>query len=174
MSQPYYGEIRPFAFNFAPRDWSECNGQTIQVTQNTALYSLIGISFGGDGRVSFKLPDLRGRMPVHVGAVQGTMYSTGNYGGFDYVTLSQSEMPAHTHAFNATTQAATAALITSPNFSGQPGLAAQDFYNSETPDTPLAPSTISHVGGGTSHFNVQPSTALLFAISLSGLYPSRN
>jgi len=177
MSEAYIGEIRIFAGNFAPRLWATCDGQILSIADNEALFSLLGTTYGGDGRVSFGLPDMRGRLPVHQGQGSGLTYrQIGARFGSESVSLNINQLPGHTHSLQASTDAAT---------SSNP---ANDVLASQTDgDQPYAPvpaepdniqqmnsQTLTSTGGGVGHPNIMPYQALNFIISLSGLYPSRS
>jgi microcystin-dependent protein len=175
MSEPFIGEIKAVGYTFAPKYWAECNGQSMTISENGALFSLLGAAFGGNGTTNFLLPDMRGRVPVHTGTDgMGMFYQRGWYGGAEHVTISQAQMPAHTHTFYATGDAGTAGVIYTPNAQGQLAVASGNFYTSANPDTTLNSATISSTVGGSLHPNIQPTLALLYAIALEGLYPPRN
>jgi microcystin-dependent protein len=171
MSEPFVGEIRMFAGNYAPRGWAYCDGQLLAVSQNDALFSLLGTIYGGDGRTTFALPDLRGRIPIHAGAGPGlTNRSLGARGGAEKVTLTTNQLPAHSHPFQGTEQ-----LGNTPNPSGN-ALAKSttaDAYINEAPSAAMSPSAVTATGGGQSHDNMQPYLAIHFIIALWGVYPSR-
>ena len=169
MSEPFLAEIRLFGFNFPPRGWAFCDGQILPINQNQSLYSLLGTTYGGDGRSSFALPDLRGRTPIHVG--QG--HAWGQKSGSETVTLVQAQMPQHTHGFNVATAEATEQRAANSNDSVL-AQANVDMYKTGAGNTTLDPATISSVGGGQGHNNMQPTLAVRFAIALAGLFPSRN
>ena len=171
MAEPFIGEIKMFAFNFPPKNWALCNGALIAINQNQALYSLLGIQFGGDGRTNFKLPDLRGRVPLHLDLSQGI--NVGTFAGAEDVTLDVLQLPTHTHTFNASDDAATDSNI---SVDGTTTYAVADgtFYTAATNLTRQADQTCSSVGGGQAHENRQPSLTVNFSIALMGLYPSRN
>ena len=183
MSQPFYGEIRLVAYTFAPVNWAKCDGALLNISENTALFSLLGTQFGGDGRTTYALPDLRGRTPIHPGSYVDNsgsyFYSTGNVGGAETVTLTANTMPAHSHYFYGSgddNELADSSFIYRSNQTNN-GLAqntSTSFYANATPNVGLAVSSISAVGGGASHDNIQPSLSLLFTIALHGLYPPRN
>jgi len=167
MSEPFLAEIRMVGFNFAPRGWALCDGQILPINQNQSLYSLLGITYGGDGRTSFALPDLRGRVPVHIG--EGI--SLGQKGGTETVTLSAGQVPAHTHA------PVSAAGPANNNLPADSLLA----QSSQVYGAPVASSmvqmrkgTIGNAGGGAAHNNMQPYLTVNFVIALQGLFPSRN
>lgn len=172
MSDPFIATIRLVGFNFAPVDWALCQGQTLPISQYTALFSLLGTYFGGDGVNTFNLPDLRGR--VAVGQGQGTglsNYNQGQTGGAESVSLAASQAPAHTHTLMA------ASNVTTPNPGpslalGSPATAVQ-LYGANSP-TALASDSIGTFGSGTAHENRQPFLGLNYIIALAGIFPSRN
>jgi len=170
MSEPFLAEIRMVGFNFAPRGWALCDGQILPINQNQSLYSLLGTTYGGDGRTSFALPDLRGRTPIHVGASNGTSHPQGQKGGEDTHTLTTHEIPAHQHTVMATTARADAEdpsdLL--------PGVAALKTYRAPQTLAHMATEAVANAGGGQSHDNMQPYLAVNFAIALQGLFPPRN
>jgi len=168
MTTPYLGEIKLVSFNFAPRGWAFCNGQLLPINQNQALFSLLGTTYGGDGRTTFALPDLRGRMPLH----SGGEISLGQAGGEFAHTLNVNEMPNHSHrAYASVAQASTA----DPNGAllARKGRLTADAFNG-TPNTSLVPTQVSASGGSQPHENTQPYLALNFAIALQGVFPSQN
>ena len=153
------------SFAFAPKGWALCNGQLLPINQNQALFSLLGTTFGGDGRVNFALPDLRGRTPIHV----GSGHTLGEQGGAQAHTLSIAELPTHTHVVNASsTNAAT------PIPSGNVLAASNNLYASPTNLTSLNPSVVTNIGGSQAHLNMQPFLTLNFCIALQGIFPSPN
>ena len=165
MAEPFLSEIRIMSFAFAPKGWALCNGQLLPINQNQALFSLLGTTFGGDGRVNFALPDLRGRTPIHV----GSGHTLGEQGGAQAHTLSIAELPTHTHVVNASsTNAAT------PIPSGNVLAASNNLYASPTNLTSLNPSVVTNIGGSQSHLNMQPFLTLNFCIALQGIFPSPN
>lgn len=165
MSEPFLAEVRMVGFNFAPRGWAFCDGQILPISQNQSLYSLLGTTYGGDGRTSFALPDLRGRTPIHVGASHGL----GEKGGEESHTFSVAEMPQHRHAVQASSSNADA-----PIPAGNVLAAANNLYHGTTNTTGLRSGTIAPAGGGQAHENMQPFLAVSFCIALQGLFPSRN
>ena len=165
MAEPFLSEIRVFSFNFPPKGWALCNGQLLPINQNQALYSLLGTTFGGDGRVNFALPDLRGRTPIHV----GSGHTLGERGGEQAHTLSIVELPTHAHAATAISDNATVAAPT-----GNLLASGANQYAPPPPTTSLHPQTLSNVGGSQSHQNMQPFTTLTFCIALQGIFPSQN
>ena len=167
MAEPFLSEIRIMSFEFAPKGWALCNGQLLPINQNQALFSLLGTTYGGDGRVNFALPDLRGRTPIHVGGG----HTLGESGGEQAHTLSIAELPQHTHVVNGTSNAGTA-LIPSGNLLAKVNLPAY-----RAPDANLvamAPGTVTNVGGSQAHLNMQPFLILSFCIALQGIFPSPN
>jgi microcystin-dependent protein len=172
MSDQYLGEIRMFAGNYAPEGWAMCNGQLLMINQNEALYSLIGTTYGGDGQTTFALPDLQGRVPVHTGRnnVTGTVYPLGQKGGTETVTLVADQLPRHTHAVNAQSQAGTSSTPDNNYWAtGQVNL-----YASTAANGTMGSSAIGITGGNMAHNNVMPYFAVSFIIALQGIYPSQN
>lgn len=173
MSDPFVGEIRMFAGNFAPRGWAYCDGQLLAVSENDALFSLLGTIYGGDGRTTFGLPDLRGRIPVHAGSGPGlSPRRLGAKFGSEEVTLTVNQLPSHNHD----------PVKASPNPGNQPSpngrLVAQsstvDFYRDDNPLNSLNPAAVTAVGGSESHTNLMPFLCVHFIIALFGIYPSRH
>lgn len=169
MSEPFLAEVRIVGFNFAPRGWAFCDGQIMPINQNQSLYSLLGTTYGGDGRTSFALPDMRGRVPIHVGSSNGTDHREGQKSGEETHTLSAGEMPNHDHALQATSTNANTA-----NPVGNMLAAANNQYRDPSNLTEVNTATIANVGGGQAHENMQPWIAVNFCIALQGLFPSRN
>lgn len=171
MSEPFVGEIRMFAGNFAPRSWAFCDGQLLAISQNDALFSLLGTIYGGDGRTTFGLPDMRGRVPVHAGQGPGLpQRRLGAEGGQETVTLNVNSIPAHTHQLKAVDAVGTARHPEN----ALPGRSTNiDLYSGDGPDANLSASAILARGGSQPHANVQPFQCIHFIISLLGLYPSR-
>lgn len=182
MSNPFLGEIRIFAGNFNPRGWAFCAGQLLPIAQNDALYALIGTTFGGDGNVTFGLPDLRGRSVIGQG--QGpslSSYVVGQMSGTETVTLTTNQMPSHNHVLNAYNLDATAPTPGPSVALGKPGLSHTSqqelFYlntTSSTASPALAADTIMPSGGNQPHDNEAPSLVLNYIIALEGVFPSRN
>ena len=180
MSEPFIAEIRIFAGNFAPRGWAFCNGQLLPVSQNTALFSLIGTTYGGDGRSTTALPNLAGRVPMHPGRGPGlTSRRLGQTSGVEAVTLSEAQLPNHSHSVQADAQAG--GLLGGGADSKTPigshlgnTVAAGEFFATGTADTPMNASAVDNTGGSQAHNNVQPFLAINFIIALVGLYPSRS
>lgn len=176
MSEPFVGEIRMFAGNFAPRGWAFCDGQLLAVSQNDALFSLFGTIYGGDGRTTFALPDLRGRIPIHAGTGPGlSPRNLGAKAGLERVSLTVGALPPHRHAFNAVSEAGTE---TSPTGNTFAPVAAGNMYRtpSTSPALPfisLASDALANAGNGQSHTNLMPALCVNFIVSLFGVYPSR-
>lgn len=172
MAEPFVGQIKMFAGNFAPRGWAFCDGQLLAVNQNDALFSLLGTIYGGDGRTTFGLPDLRGRIPVHQGTGPGLSdRRIGSKQGVEAVTLNLNQFPSHSHPAHA----ANGGDSTSPqnNFWGtDPG--GQSGMYSPAQDQTMSPSTLSMAGGSQSHTNLQPTLCISYIIALVGVYPSRH
>lgn len=169
MSEPFLAEIRIVGFNFPPVGWAFCDGQMLPINQNQSLYSLLGTTYGGDGRTSFALPDLRGRTPVH----RSDFHRLGQRGGAETITLTAAEIAAHKHAVEATGSEADSNQVAAENVLGD---SSKDMYASPTAADAVVmrSGTIGHAGGGQAHNNMQPYTTLSYAIALKGLFPSRN
>ena len=170
MSEPFLAEIRIVGFNFAPRGWALCDGQILPINQNQSLYSLLGTTYGGDGRTSFALPDLRGRTPIHVGSSNGSGHLLGQKSGEETHTLSAAEMTNHTHRAQASNSDADNPIPAGRILGNVPS----QIYRAQAELSPMSPGTIGNVGGGQAHDNMQPYLALNFCIALQGLFPSRN
>jgi microcystin-dependent protein len=167
MAEPFLAEIRIMSFSFAPKGWALCNGQLLPINQNQALFSLLGTTFGGDGRVNFALPNLQGRAPIHV----GSGHTLGEQGGEQAHTLSIAELPTHTHVLNAS---ATDADNDTPDPALVLGKAALDLYRAPTGLAVMEPAIVANVGGSQAHLNMQPFLTLTFCIALQGIFPSPN
>jgi len=172
VTSPFIGEIRIFGFSFAPVGWALCNGQLLSISQNTALFSLLGTYYGGNGTSNFALPNLQSRVPIHMGKGSGlSLYSIGQAGGVENVTLTAAEMPVHSHSLHAEVGEATTdvanghalAKSTSPIYGNREGLLAV-----------LKAKSIGDAGDGQPHTNIQPYLTLNFCIALQGIFPSRN
>ena len=175
MTDPFLAEIRMFAGNFAPNGWALCNGQLISISQNTALFSLLGTNYGGDGRVTFGLPDLQGAAPMQQGQGPGlSNRSLGETGGVDSVTLLTSEMPAHTHQVNAVDASGDATTPTNALWaSAQLGRVGTNIYSSAAPSQMLNPLSTGITGGSQPHNNMPPYLGVTFIIALQGIFPQR-
>jgi microcystin-dependent protein len=180
MSNAFLGQITMFGGNFAPKNTALCNGQTLAIAQNQALFSLLGTTYGGNGQTTFALPNLQSRLPVHQGQGQGlSNYSLGQTSGVSSVTIDQSTLPTHTHVFSATTTNATSASIANNLLPGVPNVsnATNDFYAVEINPpglTFVSMAAAATVGGGQPHTNLMPSLCITFIIYLQGIFPSRN
>ena len=182
MSQVFIGQISMFGGNFAPRNFAFCNGQLLAISQNQALFSLLGTTYGGDGRTTFALPDLRSRLSVHVGQGPGlSNYTLGQTGGGAVETIIAATMPAHNHTLQATQTIATTATIGTSVLPGQPTVGSPPgFYAvAQAGQPPLIPqqldaATCSIAGGSQPHTNLMPSLCITFIIALQGIFPSRN
>jgi microcystin-dependent protein len=166
MAEPFLSEIRLMSFNFAPKGWALCNGQFLPINQNQALFSLLGTTFGGNGQTTFGLPDLRGRVPIHV----GSGHTLGEKGGESSHTLTISELPTHTHVANATQTVGTDNGPTSSLMLATS--TPQSIYGPATNFTPMAPATVTSIGGSQPHLNQQPFLVINFSIALQGIFPS--
>jgi microcystin-dependent protein len=163
MAEPFMGELRLMSFDFPPRGWAECNGQLLPINQNQPLFSLFGTLYGGDGRVNFGLPDMRGRVPIH----SGSGYVPGQRLGEEFHTLVQAEIPAHNHIIQASSQAGSQAA---------PTILASVANTYRTADslTPLHPETLALAGGSQPHENRHPYLVATWCVALQGIFPSRN
>src|SRR4051794_31430727 len=167
MAEPFLSEIRLMSFNFAPKGWAQCNGQLLPINQNQPLFALLGTMYGGDGRVNFALPDLRGRVPAHIGGPSGNFSVYGQRGGEVGHTLNAGELPAHTHVVGASS--ATQGGTQAPG--GKLLGGAGNAYHSTLAPVGLRPDTVANVGGSQAHLNQQPFLTLSFCIALQGIFP---
>jgi microcystin-dependent protein len=165
MAEPFLSEIRIMSFNFAPKGWALCNGQLLPINQNQALFSLLGTTYGGDGRVNFALPDLRARAPIHV----GSGHTLGERAGEQAHTLSIAELPTHTHSAQASPNVGDAVNPTNAALAS-----ASNVYRTADNLTALNPASVTNVGGSQAHLNMQPFLTLSFCIALQGIFPSPN
>jgi len=171
MGEPYVGEIRMFGGTFAPAGWAFCSGQQMPISENDTLFNLIGTTYGGDGQETFNLPDLQGRVPMHMGtAKSGTTYIEGESGGVESVTLIAQSTPIHTHALTASTAVANSNTPANQVIAQSTQRAA---YFEAGSTTNLAASAISPIGGSQPHENLQPYLCISFIISLFGVFPSQ-
>ena len=182
MSEPFIGQIQLFGFNFPPRGWAECDGQLLSISQNSALFSLLGTMYGGDGRTNFALPDLRGRVPMHNGNGPGlTSRTQGSESGNENTILTEANLPVHNHNVTATARCVTAAgdtNIAAGNVCSKDLGVSPATYSTATADADMANEAIAvqqnNIGAGTSHSNMQPYLVLNYCIALVGTFPSRN
>jgi len=174
MSEPFLGQLMIVGFNFAPRGWAFCDGQILSIAQNTALFSLLGTTYGGNGQTTFALPDLRGRVPVHAGQGPGlTDRTLGESSGQETHTLISSEMPMHNHllqAFNngGDQQNPQGNILAASNQIGE------NIYTNVNPDTTMSPQAVGLAGGSQPHNNMQPYLVLNFCIAMEGIFPPRS
>lgn len=181
MSEPFLSEIKIMSFTYAPKGWTLCNGQLLPINQNQALFSLLGTTYGGDGRVNFGLPDLRGRIPIHT----GSGFTLGERGGEQAHTVTISELPTHVHVARAVaadgdknvggitvgpTKALAQGLVSLSNNTTVPA----SIYGTGPVSQTMAPGTIANTGGSQAHLNMQPFLVLNFSIALQGIFPSQN
>ncbi len=172
MSDPLIGEIQMFAGNFPPRNWAFCDGQLLAISANTALFSLLGTTYGGDGRTTFALPDLRGRVPIHEGQGPGlSNYLIGQRGGLENVTLNANELPSHTHTANGNTANGSTPNPQNNTWAAQPSLLQ---YSPPGTAAAMKSTAIENTGGSQPHNNIIPFQAVNYVIALFGIYPSRN
>ena len=169
MADPFVAEVRIFGFNFAPTGWALCDGQILPLSQNTALFSLLGTTYGGDGQSTYALPDLRGRLPIH----QGNGFIIAQSGGTEETTLTVQQIPAHAHTFFGSGNLATG-NDPSGNVPANTTGATILPYGTDQPPTNLAPQSVSSIGGIQPHTNFQPYLCVNFIISLFGIFPSRS
>ena len=165
MAQPYVGEIRMFAGNFAPAGWMFCEGQLLPISENETLFQLIGTTYGGDGQSTFALPDLRGRLPIH----QGNNFILAETGGAEEITLTVQQIPAHSHPMLTSTSPGTQ---NAPNNKVTAASPSVTLYVGDVTDTNLSPNAVGAAGGSQPHTNFQPYLCVDFIISLFGLFPS--
>lgn len=169
MSEPFLAEIRMIGFNFAPQGWALCDGQVLPINQNQALFSLLGTTYGGDGQTTFALPDLRGRTPIHRGASTGPSHPLGEQSGEETHALGTNEMPQHRHEIRASSAGADTPIPQDNVLA-----AAANLYARPGDLTELRGGSITAIGGGQAHENMQPFLTLRFCIALQGLFPSPN
>jgi microcystin-dependent protein len=169
MAEPFIGEVRITSFNFAPRGWAFCNGQLLPINSNQALFSILGTTYGGDGRTNFALPDFQGRMAMHVGG----SHSLGEFAGEAAHALSAAEMPAHTHAMQASSDFASATDPAGHVFAAK-SRGGKDIYGPPASLTSLSAAALAPAGAGQAHNNLQPYLVLNFVIAIQGIFPSRN
>jgi microcystin-dependent protein len=165
MAEPFLSEIRIMSFGFPPKGWATCDGQLLPINQNQGLFSLLGTTYGGDGRVNFGLPDLRSRVPIHM----GSGHTLGERGGEQGHTLSISEIPTHTHVFNGTTASTGATAVPINNYLAP----TASMYGAAANLTTVIPTSVTSTGGSQAHLNMQPFLVLNFSIALQGIFPSQ-
>ena len=172
MADPFVAEIRIFPFNFAPRGWARCDGQLLPLSQNTALFSLLGTTYGGDGKSNFALPDLQGRSPMHHGQGPGlSLHDLGETGGSETVSLLESEIPVHAHALRASVDPAD---LQAPAPNRSLARSTSGFaYSTTIPNVAMAPEALAPAGGDQPHNNMQPYLTFHFCIALQGVFPPR-
>jgi microcystin-dependent protein len=171
MADPFVAEIRIFPFNFAPTGWAWCDGQLLPISQNTALFALLGTTYGGDGKSTFALPDLEGRAPMHPGQGPGlSLHDLGETGGSETVTLLESEIPAHSHSLRASLDDADLAI---PAPTRSLAKASSNLYVTTNPNTQMSNQALAPAGGDQPHNNLQPFLTLYFNIALQGVFPPR-
>ncbi|HEY1707114.1 MAG TPA: tail fiber protein [Rhizomicrobium sp.] len=175
MVQPYVGEIRLFAGNFAPAGWAFCAGQLVAITENETLFNLIGTTYGGDGQSTFQLPDLQGRVPAHMGSNGASNYVLAEKAGVETVTLTTQQIPIHNHLANATATGQQVAPSTSTTLAQASGTVQglMTYAASQTPNTPINPQSVVNAGGSQPHDNLQPYLCVSFIISLFGVFPTQ-
>ncbi|MEO8164154.1 MAG: tail fiber protein [Betaproteobacteria bacterium] len=170
MAEPYIAEIRMNAFNFAPSGWAMCNGQLLPIAQNSALFSILGTTFGGNGVQTFALPDLRGRAPIHWGSGPQGNVNLGQSGGEENHTLTTAEMASHTHQAQANSGGANVPTPVNNVWCAE----SQSAYTPNGPDGVMNPTSIGNNGGSQPHSNLEPYLVVTFCIALQGIFPSRN
>ncbi len=171
MADPFLAEVRIVGFNFPPRGWAQCDGQILPINQNQSLYALLGTTYGGDGRTTFALPELRGRVPIHVGSAGGASHPLGSRGGEERHPLSIGEMPSHDHAVRGSSDAAS---IPVPSGGVLADSAPEEVYHAPSSPVSLRAGTVANIGGGQGHENMQSYLVLNFVIAIVGTFPSRN
>ena len=176
MSNPFLGQICMFAGNFAPRGWAFCDGQLLAIASNSALFTLLGTFYGGDGRTTFALPEMRGRLPLHQGAGPGlTNRNIGSKLGTENAPVSETQIPSHTHTLSGTTEQADPGASGGGDPTGRVLAESSIFiYNVDPPDSDFDASAVADTGGGAPHPNIMPFLCVNFIIALQGIFPSRN
>ena len=170
MAEPFLSEIRIMSFGFPPKGWALCDGQLLPINQNQALFSILGTTYGGDGRQNFRLPNLQGRVPVHA----GNGIALGQSAGEMAHTLTANELPTHTHTMYGSADQATSSTPGSSVVLSSKARRGKNVYAQSPSDTPLAPQAVTIVGGSQAHLNTSPSLVLNFCIALQGIFPSQN
>ncbi len=173
MADPFVAEIRIFPFNFAPKGWAWCDGQLLPLSQNTALFSLLGTTYGGNGKSNFALPDLQGRAPMHPGQGPGlSLHDLGETGGSETVSLLESEIPAHNHIFGTTFENGTQGSLT-PDVILARSVAGNLYQTTNANPVQMGPESLAPAGGDQPHNNLQPYLTFYFCIALQGVFPPR-
>jgi microcystin-dependent protein len=173
MGEPFIGEIRMFGASFAPAGWAFCDGQTMPISENDALFTLIGTTYGGDGQETFQLPDLQGRVPMHQGTgPDGVTYQLAEKAGVESVTLTTQQIPVHTHTFTGSTSNGTEAAPAGGMMATSTSL--QPYAQVSPSDASFSPNSITPVGGSQPHENIQPYLAISFILSLFGIFPQQS
>lgn len=172
MGEPYVGEIRMFAGNFAPNGWMMCQGQTLPISENDVLFTLLGTTYGGDGEETFNLPNLQGRFPIHQGTGAGSTYQLGETGGSESVTLTVQQIPSHSHPVTATS--ANGGQATPQNNVFAAVQSGNQMYNDQAPNGTMNANAVNPIGGSQPHDNMAPYLCINFIISLFGRFPSPN
>lgn len=173
MADPFVAEVRIFPFNFAPKGWAWCDGQLLPISQNTALFSLLGTTYGGDGKSTFALPDLQGRAPMHHGQGQGlSLYDLGQTGGSETVTLLESEIPAHIHSLSFANETGTSTMPSPESSFANSYQEGASIYSAQTTNQATG-GQLAPAGGDAPHNNMQPYLTFYFCIALQGVYPPR-
>lgn len=167
MGTPYLGEIKLFSFNFAPRGWALCNGQLLQISQNQALYQLLGKAYGGDGVTTFGLPNLQGSTPIHMGEYMGTNYALGQSGGEAAHVLTTNEMPSHNHPLNA-----SSSTVSEIRPAGNLWAVLPDNAYALSGNTKLSPASLANTGSNQGHDNMAPYLTVNFCIAITGVFPT--
>lgn len=172
MAQPFLGQIIMFGGNFVPRGYAGCNGQLIAISQNDALFALIGTTYGGDGQTTFGIPDLRGRIPLNQGnSTTGSQYSLGQMAGTETVTVISTQMPIHNHTFPGNSNSGT---VPSPNGGVVASTQLNPYVQAAPADTPMGNQMIGQAGGNQPHENMMPFLCVTFIIAVEGVFPTRN
>jgi microcystin-dependent protein len=175
MGTQYVGEVRLVPYNFAPIDWSFCNGATIAISENTTLYNLIGTTYGGNGQSTFQLPNLQGRIPIHQGSNGTTTYLIGQSAGLETVTVAINQFPAHTHSLMASTNAGSSSAPANNTVGGNPTGVGLNAYTADAPSTAMYSAMVGNSNGGNvPHNNLQPFLVMNWIIALYGVYPSQS
>jgi microcystin-dependent protein len=174
MTQPFLGQVQPYGFGFSPRSWALCNGQLLSIAQNTALFSLIGTYYGGNGQTTFALPNLQSRTPMHQGTYVGNNYVIGEEAGEETITLNLAELPAHNHGFLGLASAADSKKPNAGYEFASSSSGTNAYYAPDASPQPINSGTVLPYGNNQAHTNLQPYVAINWCICMAGIYPSRN